>query len=52
MLPITDPPGAAVPPAPAPNPVMQFYNYLPKSAATGPAELHLDQTNTDLYLNL
>jgi hypothetical protein len=46
MLPITDPP------APPANPALKFYNYFPKSAATGPAVLNLDETNTDLFLNV
>lgn len=46
MLPITDPPVAPA------NPVLKFYNFFPLSAATGPAVLNLDETNTDLFLNL
>ncbi len=46
MLPITDPPAAGA------NPVLRFYNYFPSSAATGPAVLNLDETNSDLFLIL
>jgi len=52
MLPLTDPPAAAVPPAKPPNPVLQFYNFYPKTAATGPAVLNLDETNAQLFLSL
>ena len=50
MLPITDPPAAAVPPAPAPNPVMKFYNFYP--AAGSSAVMNLDETNANLFLIL
>jgi len=46
MLPITDPPAAGA------NPVLQFYNYLPSSAAGGSAILNLDESNSDLFLIL
>ena len=46
MLPITDPPVAPA------NPVLQFYNFFPSRAATGPAVLNLDETNADLFLIL
>ena len=53
MLPITDPPGPPPSPgAPRPNPVLQQYNFFPVSAAAGPAALHLDETNNDLFLIL
>lgn len=50
MLPVTDPPAAAAPPAPAPKPVMKFYNFYPKSG-TG-AVMNLDETNPQLFLSL
>jgi hypothetical protein len=46
MLPITDPPAAPA------NPALKFYNFFPKAAASGPAVFNLDETNTDLFLNL
>jgi hypothetical protein len=46
MLPITDPPATGA------NPVMQFYNFFPLNAASGPAILNLDETNGDLFLIL
>jgi hypothetical protein len=46
MLPITDPPlGTA-------NPALKFYNFFPLNPASGPAVFNLDETNTDLFLNL
>ena len=51
MLPVTDPPGAAVPPNPAPNPVLRFYNFFPSSAAGGAAVMNLNEANTGLFLN-
>jgi hypothetical protein len=50
MLPVTDPPAAAAPPAPAPKPAMKFYNFYPKSG-TG-AVMNLDETNPQLFLSL
>jgi hypothetical protein len=50
MLPVTDPPTAAVPPAPAPNPVMKFYNFYSRSA--GGTVMKLDETNGQLFLIL
>jgi hypothetical protein len=52
MLPVTDPPAAAVPPAKPPNPVLKFYNFFPRTAATGPAVVNLDETNAQLFLIL
>jgi hypothetical protein len=52
MLPVTDPPGAATPPAPPPNPVLQFYNFFPARAAAGPAVMNLDETNGGLFLSV
>lgn len=46
VLPITDPP---VPPA---NPALKLYNFFPKTAATGPAVMNLDESNTDLFINI
>lgn len=53
MLPITDPPGP--PPSPGgrrPDPVLRLYNFFPATAAAGPAAFNLDETNTNLFLNL
>jgi hypothetical protein len=52
MLPITDPPARPPPPAPPTLPVLRFYDFLPSRAAAGPAILHLDETNNDLYLSV
>ena len=46
MLPITDPPVAPA------NPALKFYNFFPLTAAAGQPVLNLDETNTDLFLNL
>ena len=46
VLPITDPP---VPPA---NPALKLYNFFPKTAATGPAVMNLDESGTDLFINI
>jgi hypothetical protein len=50
MLPVTDPPGAAVPPNPPPTPKMKFYNFYPDGAGT--ADMHIDEANNKLYLIL
>jgi len=50
MLPVTDPPGAAVPPKPAPPPKLKFYNFYPDAAGT--ASMHIDETNGSLFLIL
>jgi hypothetical protein len=44
MLPITDPPAAPA------NPVLRFYNFFPSGRATVAGDLHLDETNGDLFL--
>lgn len=46
MLPITDPPAGAS------NPALKLYNFFPQTAASGPGVFNLDETNTDLFLNL
>jgi len=45
MLPLTDPPAAGKPPK------MKFYNFYPDAAA-GTADMHIDETNAQLYLIL
>jgi len=50
MLPLTDPPAAAVPPKPAPPPKLKFYNFYPDAAGT--ADMHIDETNSKLFLIL
>jgi hypothetical protein len=52
MLPVTDPPGAATPPNPPPNPVLRFYNFFRSGAAPPPSVFNLDETNADLFLIL
>jgi hypothetical protein len=44
MLPLTDPPAAPA------APKMKFYNFYPDGAGT--ADMHIDETNTNLYLIL
>jgi len=51
MLPVTDPPAAATPPNPPPNPVLRFYNFFGSGAAP-PSAFNLDETNADLFLIL